>query len=72
MNILGGNGNTFILKMIQEDKKTCERSPECWLVLAHRKEILQVALDVPYTMDVVLPLPPLEKAVAVDVDHLTG
>ncbi|KAK9509474.1 hypothetical protein O3M35_006784 [Rhynocoris fuscipes] len=57
---------------LKEDGKTCHSTPDTWLILAHRKEILQIALDVPYTMDVVLPLPPLDKAVAVDVDSATG
>ena len=56
----------------QDDSKTCAASPSTWLIVAHRQEIRQIALDVPYTVDVVLPFPLLHSTVAIDVDGLTG
>ncbi|XP_014255223.1 low-density lipoprotein receptor-related protein 4 [Cimex lectularius] len=57
---------------LKEDNKTCHKAPDKWLIVAHRTEILQIALDEPYSVDVVLPLPQLTAAVAVDVDKENG
>ncbi|KAI8440067.1 hypothetical protein MSG28_001491 [Choristoneura fumiferana] len=57
---LGGNG------------RTCENGPKNFLIFAHRVDIRIVSLDVPYLIDVVLPLPPLKNALGVDVDRNTG
>lgn len=51
---------------------TCEKGPINSLIFAHRIDIRQISLDVPYIVDVVLPLPPLKNAIAVDVDRKTG
>lgn len=42
------------------------------LILAHRVDIRQISLDVPYLADTVLPLPPMKNTVGVDVDMKTG
>ncbi|GLH14008.1 Putative vitellogenin receptor [Gryllus bimaculatus] len=52
--------------------KTCAPGPTNSLIFAHRVDIRQISLDVSYTVDVVLPLPPLKNAIAVDVDRKTG
>lgn len=57
---------------LQADQKTCENGPINSLIFAHRIDIRQISLDVPYTVDVVLPLPPQKNAIAVDVDRKTG
>lgn len=57
---------------LQDDGKTCHKNPMNYLILAHRIDIRQISLDVPYTADVVLPLPQLKKATSVDVDRKTG
>ncbi|XP_068085893.1 low-density lipoprotein receptor-related protein 4 [Anabrus simplex] len=54
------------------DGKTCSPGPINSLIFAHRVDIRQISLDVPYIVDVVLPLPPLKNAIAVDVDRKTG
>ncbi|KDR24262.1 Low-density lipoprotein receptor-related protein 4, partial [Zootermopsis nevadensis] len=55
-----------------EDGRTCALGPTNSLIFAHRVDIRQISLDVPYIVDVVLPLPPLKNAIAVDVDRKTG
>ncbi|XP_075213619.1 low-density lipoprotein receptor-related protein 4-like [Lycorma delicatula] len=55
-----------------ENKKDCAPGPRNSLIFAHLIDIRQISLDVPYTVDVVLPLPPLKHVVAVDVDRKTG
>lgn len=40
--------------------------------MAHRIDIRQISLDVPYTVDVVLPFPTLKNVMSVDVDRKTG
>lgn len=40
--------------------------------MARRVDIRQISLDVPYMVDVVLPLPKLKLATSVDVDRKTG
>lgn len=42
-----------------------------YLIFAHRVDIRVVSLDVPYLIDVPLPLPALKNAFGVDVDHKT-
>lgn len=54
-----------------DDKRTCAKSPMNSLIFAHRYDIRQISLDVPYLIDVVLPLPPLKHVVSVDVDRKT-
>ncbi|XP_049859513.1 low-density lipoprotein receptor-related protein 4 [Schistocerca gregaria] len=54
------------------DQRTCAHGPTNSLIFAHRVDIRQISLDVPYVVDVVLPLPPLKNAIAVDVDRKTG
>ncbi|RZC38041.1 low-density lipoprotein receptor-related protein 4, partial [Asbolus verrucosus] len=57
---------------LEEDGKTCANGPINFLILAHRNVIRQISLDVPYTADVVLPLPQLKLVTSVDVDRKTG
>ncbi|CAB3366747.1 Hypothetical predicted protein [Cloeon dipterum] len=57
---------------ILEDNKKCADGPTNSLIFAHRVDIRRISLDVPYVIDVVLPLPPMHNAVAVDVDRKTG
>ncbi|KAB0798924.1 hypothetical protein PPYR_06804 [Photinus pyralis] len=57
---------------LAEDGKTCGQGPKNSLILAHRVDIRQISLDVPYIVDVVLPLPPLKNVMSVDVDRKTG
>ncbi|XP_046395098.1 low-density lipoprotein receptor-related protein 4-like [Ischnura elegans] len=57
---------------LMENKMTCALGPRNYLLHARRVEIHQLSLDVPYVVDVVLPLPPLRNAVAADIDEKTG
>ncbi|XP_017769836.1 PREDICTED: low-density lipoprotein receptor-related protein 4 [Nicrophorus vespilloides] len=57
---------------LQRDGKTCAEFPSNYLVLAHRVDIRQISLDVPYVVDVVLPMPSLKNVMAVDVDRRTN
>ncbi|XP_028028555.1 low-density lipoprotein receptor-related protein 4-like [Bombyx mandarina] len=57
---------------LNKDGKTCADGPINYLIFAHRVDIRVISLDVPYLIDVVLPLPPLKNALGVDVDHSTG
>ena len=57
---------------MQSDNKKCADGPTNSLIFAHRVDIRRISLDVPYVIDVVLPLPPMHNAVAVDVDRKTG
>lgn len=57
---------------LQKDGKTCPNGPVNYLIFAHRVDIRVVSLDVPYLIDVVLPLPPLKNTLGVDVDQKTG
>lgn len=41
-------------------------------MFAHRVDIRQISLDFDHLIDVVLPLPPISNAVALDVDQQTG
>lgn len=56
----------------QENKRDCATGPTNSLIFAHRVDIRQISLDVPYFVDVVLPLPSMKSAVSVDVDRRTG
>lgn len=58
--------------VLQKDGRTCVDGPEDFLIFAHRVDIRIVSLDVPYLVDVVMPLPPLKNALGVDVDQKTG
>ncbi|KAJ8982651.1 hypothetical protein NQ317_019052 [Molorchus minor] len=55
-----------------DDDKTCANGPVNFLIMAHRLDIRQISLDVPYMVDVVLPFSPLKSATSVDVDRKTG
>ncbi|CAG0879904.1 unnamed protein product [Darwinula stevensoni] len=55
-----------------DDGRTCKERPEHSLLVAHRTTIRQVSLEVPYHVDVVLPLPLLKNAVGLDVDQVTN
>ncbi|XP_019869028.2 low-density lipoprotein receptor-related protein 4 isoform X2 [Aethina tumida] len=55
-----------------DDGKTCANGPKNFLIMARRVDIRQISLDVPYMVDVVLPLPKLKLATSVDVDRKTG
>ncbi|XP_022829670.1 low-density lipoprotein receptor-related protein 4 [Spodoptera litura] len=57
---------------IGKDGKTCANGPVNYLIFAHRVDIRVVSLDVPYLIDVPLPLPVLKNAFGVDVDHKTS
>lgn len=58
--------------LLSEDGRTCENGPKNYVVFAHRIDIRQVSLDIDHLIDVVLPLPPITNAVALDVDRKTG
>lgn len=62
----------MIVFLLQSDGRTCTNGPVKFLIFAHRVDIRVVSLDVPYLIDVVLPLPPLKNALGVDVDQKTG
>ncbi|KAJ8919440.1 hypothetical protein NQ315_016538 [Exocentrus adspersus] len=55
-----------------DDAKTCASGPVNFLIFAHRIDIRQISLDVPYMADIVLPFPALKLATSVDVDRKTG
>ncbi|RZF33205.1 hypothetical protein LSTR_LSTR009750 [Laodelphax striatellus] len=57
---------------LSENRKQCIRGPKNSLVFAHMTQIRQISLDVPYIVDVILPLPPLKRATSVDVDRKNG
>ncbi|XP_063374859.1 low-density lipoprotein receptor-related protein 4 [Cydia amplana] len=57
---------------LSKDGKTCTNGPINFLIFARRTDIRVISLDVPYQIDVVLPLPPLKNALGVDVDQKTG
>lgn len=61
-----------ILLISQDDKRTCPEGPLNYLIFAHRIDIRIMSLDVPYLVDVVMPLPPLKNTLGVDVDQRTG
>ncbi|CAG9563555.1 unnamed protein product [Danaus chrysippus] len=57
---------------LSNDGRICTNGPINFLIFAHRVDIRIVSLDVPYLVDVVLPLPALKNALGVDVDQRTG
>ncbi|KAL3266298.1 hypothetical protein HHI36_010478 [Cryptolaemus montrouzieri] len=57
---------------LKDDGRTCANGPTNYLILAHRSDIRQISLDVPYIADIVMPFPPLKMAASVDVDRKTG
>ncbi|EDW86389.2 uncharacterized protein Dwil_GK17732 [Drosophila willistoni] len=57
---------------LREDKRTCSEGPTKYILFAHRIDIRQISLDFDHLIDVVLPLPPISNAVALDVDRATG
>lgn len=57
---------------LTDDNRTCKNGPSSYIIFAHRVDIRQVSLDIDYQIDVVLPIPPISNAVAVDVDRSTG
>lgn len=58
--------------LLTADNHNCEKGPKNYVVFAHRIDIRQVSLDIDHLIDVVLPLPPITNAVALDVDRKTG
>ncbi|KAL9884451.1 LDL receptor related protein 4 [Glossina fuscipes fuscipes] len=57
---------------IQPDNRTCSSGPSKYIIFAHRVDIRQISMDFDHLIDVVLPLPPISNAVALDVDRKTG
>lgn len=57
---------------LMKDGRTCPKGPINSLIIAHRVDIRQISLDVPYIVDYVLPFPPLKNVMSVDVDRKTG
>lgn len=57
---------------IQSDGRTCATLPQKYIIFAHRIDIRQISLDFEHLIDVVLPLPPISNAIALDVDRKTG
>ncbi|KNC20826.1 hypothetical protein FF38_11235 [Lucilia cuprina] len=57
---------------IKEDGHTCSSGPSSYILFAHRVDIRQISLDFDHLVDVVLPLPSISNAVALDVDRKTG
>lgn len=57
---------------LKEDRRTCSEGPTKYILFAHRIDIRQISLDFDHLIDVVLPLPPISNAVALDVDQKTG
>lgn len=58
--------------LLTEDRQTCESGPKNYILFAHRIDIRQISLDIDHLIDVVLPLPPLQNALTLDVDTKTG
>lgn len=54
------------------NNKMCNNGPLKYIIFAHRIDIRQISLDMDYLIDVILPLPPISNAMAVDVDLQTG
>ncbi|ALC49629.1 CG8909 [Drosophila busckii] len=57
---------------LKDDRRTCSEGPSKYIIFAHRIDIRQISLDFDHLIDVVLPLPPISNAVALDVDQQTG
>lgn len=64
--------STSVFSVGQTDAEQCAPGPVNSLIIAHREYIRQISLDVPYIVDVVLPIPQLKSARAVDADLKTG
>ncbi|XP_076032620.1 low-density lipoprotein receptor-related protein 4-like isoform X2 [Oratosquilla oratoria] len=58
--------------LLRDDGHTCPNTPSNFLLLAHRTDIRQVSLDMPYMTDVVLPFNGLVSVMALDIDPVTG
>lgn len=56
----------------QLDQQRCMPGPQKYVVLAHRIDVRMLSLDIDYAVDVILPLPAVTNAVALDVDRQTG
>lgn len=52
--------------------RQCPRGPARYVLLAHRIDVRMVSLDIDYVVDVILPLPAVTNAVALDVDRTNG
>ncbi|XP_053950646.1 low-density lipoprotein receptor-related protein 4 [Anastrepha ludens] len=57
---------------LRSDLRTCAEGPSRFIIFAHRIDIRQISLDFAHFIDVVLPMPPIGNAVALDVDPTTG
>nr|CAB3263508.1 LRP5/6 low-density lipoprotein receptor-related protein 6 [Phallusia mammillata] len=57
---------------INNDKKTCKKSPNEILLLARRSDIRMISLDTPDNTDVIVPLSLVQHAVAIDYDPVDG
>ncbi|KAK9731245.1 Low-density lipoprotein receptor domain class A [Popillia japonica] len=57
---------------LEDDGKTCRNGSTNAIIMAHRFDIRQISLDVPYVVDVVLPFTQLKNVMSVDVDRRTG
>ncbi|XP_014091454.2 low-density lipoprotein receptor-related protein 4 [Bactrocera oleae] len=57
---------------LRSDLRTCAEGPSRFIIFAHRIDIRQISLDFAHFIDVVLPMPPIGNAVALDVDSTTG
>ena len=55
-----------------KNNRICFDGPVKYIVFAHRIDIRQISLDIAYSVDVILPFPPISNAVALDVDLKTG
>uniref|UniRef100_T1IRJ2 EGF-like domain-containing protein n=1 Tax=Strigamia maritima TaxID=126957 RepID=T1IRJ2_STRMM len=54
--------------LLREDAKTCEDSPQTFLLFASRGSIRQISLDTNDNTDVFLPIPDVHNAIAIDFD----
>lgn len=63
---------SVIFALKQSDLRTCAEGPSRFIIFAHRIDIRQISLDFAHFIDVVLPMPPIGNAVALDVDSTTG
>lgn len=55
-----------------KNERVCHDGPFRYIVLAHRIDVRIISLDIDYSVDVILPLPAVTNAVALDVDRQTG
>lgn len=54
------------------NNRVCFDGPVKYIVFAHRIDIRMISLDIDYSVDVIMPFPPISNAVALDVDLQTG